>query len=66
MEALDCSQSTAPAWAVGTQKGRSTVPNTDTRPHGRGQVPAALIDASAQLFAERLPHQVSVREIAAR
>ena len=36
------------------------------RPRGREEVSAALIDASVELFADRLPDQVTVREIAVR
>ncbi len=35
------------------------------RPRGRAEVQTALIEASCQLFAHRLPGQVTVREIAA-
>ena len=40
--------------------------DTDPRPVGRDEVVQATIRAAAQLFAERNPSQVSVREIATR
>ena len=37
-----------------------------TRPHGREEVRSALIDAAVQIFAHRVPNQVTVRELAER
>ncbi len=34
------------------------------RPRGREQVRSALVESSVELFAERAPHQVTVRDIA--
>ena len=43
-----------------------TAVDTDSRPVGRDEVIEATIRAASELFAERNPSQVSVREIASR
>ena len=48
------------------QDGGGSSPEIDSRPVGRDEVVQATIRAATQLFAERNPSQVSVREIATR
>jgi AcrR family transcriptional regulator len=48
-----------------TRKSAAVSP-AERAPHGRDEVMSAVLEAAAELFAERSPAQVSVREIAAR